>query len=32
MNEWGTNDPALVVSAPQPVWETDLAIAVRDSS
>jgi diguanylate cyclase (GGDEF)-like protein len=30
MNEWGSNDPALVVSAPQPVWETDLAIAVRE--
>jgi diguanylate cyclase (GGDEF)-like protein len=30
MDEWGTNDPALVVSAPQPVWETDLAIAVRE--
>lgn len=30
MNEWGSTDPALVVSAPQPVWETDLAIAVRE--
>jgi diguanylate cyclase (GGDEF)-like protein len=30
MNDWGANDSALVVSAPQPVWETDLAIAVRE--
>jgi diguanylate cyclase (GGDEF)-like protein len=30
MNEWGSSDSALVVSAPQPVWETDLAIAVRE--
>jgi diguanylate cyclase (GGDEF)-like protein len=30
MNDWSANDSALVVSAPQPVWETDLAIAVRE--
>jgi diguanylate cyclase (GGDEF)-like protein len=30
MSSWGDDPTALTVSAPQPVWETDLAIAVRE--
>jgi diguanylate cyclase (GGDEF)-like protein len=32
MTHWAATDSAVVVSAPQPVWETDLAIAVRELS